>query len=613
VINLVEPALLAREHYILNPFTRYRFLHRILPPEDQEHIQRIARRIAATRLILIIACLAVTCLDPRSPTGSAALTYGCLLTYAAFSALVLVAFRLQPGAGARFRFLVHAVDVLLVTMFTVFTRGPDSGFYVLLVFVLLGAAYRWGFRETLATALAAGALIFLENAFFDSQLHRAWSQSILLAPHMLMPAVFLLFTGLLAGFLAEETKKLNAESSSIARIVGGINLQAKFAPTLSRVCSEVLRMFGAGELLLAVHEAAGGRLYLWRALPDGPSESRLRLSELEPAQKESYFFAAPNLSWSAVQRRVANGSAAGLLLLEGNGERVRRGRLNLPEKFQASHPCRALLADSASLSRGLMVRIFLLDPAPEMRGAAGLYLLHTLFTRVCPAVLGVYLSRRARAKIAEMERASVARELHDGVIQSLFGIEMQLEVLRKRSGEDGSGTSAGLARIQEYLHEEVLNLRQLMQRLKHLELSPRECLQALRSLASLYQQDSGIATTFETDLDACALPPHVCGEMVRIVQEALTNVKKHSSAKAVHIRLEERGVNYLLEICDDGGGFDFAGRVSLAQMDAEGKGPAVLKERVSLIGGDLAVESTPGRGARLEITVPRRHYESWQQ
>jgi signal transduction histidine kinase len=263
------------------------------------------------------------------------------------------------------------------------------------------------------------------------------------------------------------------------------------------------------------------------------------------------------------------------------------------------------MVDTASLSQ-LLVRIFLLDPAPEMRGPSGLHFLHNLFARVAPAVFEIYRARRVRSEISVLERASLARELHDGTIQSLIAIELELQLLRDRAEREGSVTGGQLEAVQESLRAEILNLRHSLQRLKHVSLGSQECVQALRCVAAQLECESGIATRFESDVDALLLPPPVRVEVVRIVQEALVNVRKHSGAGSAQVRLTSSDGYYRLEIRDDGKGFDFGGKLSLLELDAEEKGPAVLRERVRLIGGDLELESVPGKGSRLEIRVPCR-------
>jgi signal transduction histidine kinase len=93
-------------------------------------------------------------------------------------------------------------------------------------------------------------------------------------------------------------------------------------------------------------------------------------------------------------------------------------------------------------------------------------------------------------------------------------------------------------------------------------------------------------------------------ELVRIAQEALVNVRKHSGAGQALVRLAATPDACQLAIEDDGRGFAFEGRLSGPELEQRRVGPVVIRERARLIGADVAVESTPGSGARVEVTVP---------
>jgi len=91
-------------------------------------------------------------------------------------------------------------------------------------------------------------------------------------------------------------------------------------------------------------------------------------------------------------------------------------------------------------------------------------------------------------------------------------------------------------------------------------------------------------------------------ELARIVQEALVNVRKHSRARNVLVRLTNNDHTCTLVIEDDGQGFDFEGRLSARELEKRRVGPAIIKERARIAGAQLAVDSAPGVGARLELT-----------
>jgi signal transduction histidine kinase len=115
-----------------------------------------------------------------------------------------------------------------------------------------------------------------------------------------------------------------------------------------------------------------------------------------------------------------------------------------------------------------------------------------------------------------------------------------------------------------------------------------------------------VITTFVPTVEEINLPAKACSELMRIVQEALTNVRKHAAARHVRIGLSAENGAFHLVVDDDGRGFGFSGRLSQIELDQSRRGPLVIKERVQALGGQLEVESDPGRGSRLEITMPRR-------
>jgi signal transduction histidine kinase len=229
--------------------------------------------------------------------------------------------------------------------------------------------------------------------------------------------------------------------------------------------------------------------------------------------------------------------------------------------------------------------------------------------QVAPALYSVYLFRGFRSRAGATERARVARELHDTTIQSLISIEMQVDVLRRRS--ENSPLAAELGRIQELLRHEVLNLRELMQTMRPIDIGPHQFLDFIAELVERFSRDTGIAVRFISELQEVTLPAATCRELARVVQESLVNVRKHSGAQTAVVRFGAQDGVWKLVVTDDGNGFPFAGRHTLAELDELRRGPAVIKERVRAVGGDMVIESTPGHGSRLEITVPQKGYEAY--
>jgi signal transduction histidine kinase len=138
-----------------------------------------------------------------------------------------------------------------------------------------------------------------------------------------------------------------------------------------------------------------------------------------------------------------------------------------------------------------------------------------------------------------------------------------------------------------------------------LDLGRKNFVEYVGDLTADFERETGISVNFIFDGGQIAPPASVAGELVRIVQEALMNVRKHSGAKNVTIGFTVFHGRWILRIDDDGRGFDFDGRRGMTELEEQSQGPYVIRERVSTLGGELEIESRPGRGARLEIAFPK--------
>jgi two-component system nitrate/nitrite sensor histidine kinase NarX len=156
------------------------------------------------------------------------------------------------------------------------------------------------------------------------------------------------------------------------------------------------------------------------------------------------------------------------------------------------------------------------------------------------------------------------------------------------------------------LREEVLKLRDLMQQMKPLAVDAKTLIPFLQDTVAKFQRETGISARFACAEASIGLPPKVCRELARIVQEGLVNVRKHSRAQHVVVQLRAAPDTYHLVVQDDGAGFEFSGRLSQAELESQHKGPAVIRERVRSIEGELTVESVPGHGSRLDVVIPQK-------
>src|SRR5439155_9768565 len=142
-------------------------------------------------------------------------------------------------------------------------------------------------------------------------------------------------------------------------------------------------------------------------------------------------------------------------------------------------------------------RVYLFDARHLGTLERALHFLEDLTEHITPALTNVFLLRRLRSRAGAVERARVARELHDGAIQALFGIEMKIEALRRRTTLSAGQMDAELSEVQQLLQTEVLALRELMQALRPIELETSDQLpDVLASLVERFRRDTGISARF---------------------------------------------------------------------------------------------------------------------
>jgi signal transduction histidine kinase len=552
-------------------------------------------------------------MDPTE-LGNSWAAYGLFVFYLANGILILMLLRRRQESTAGFRLLVHAGDVAWPALISIFAEGPRTPFFLFFFFVLAAAAYRWGLWETLGTAAAEVVLLWIESYVLIHLWLRpsgsaAWRALLGLRVNagtfepqrLFMLSIYLLVMGLLLGYLAEQQKHLRAEKAVVTGTLARVRVEAGLTGTIEQIFHEAMSMYGASRAVVASQESHSQRVFvgeLNKSNGRGPSE--FRWLDTGPRDGKTYLddFAG-EVCYASI-----DGERWSTMALDENGHQVPVENLAPMSELRAVQPFDSLVTVSFLFGREWRGRLFLFNPSWRGEKQEELRFLLDLVHQVGPAVYNVYLLHRLRRRAGAAERARFARELHDGAVQSLIAVEMQVDVLRRQS-EAGKPIGAELGRIQGLLREEVLKLRELMQQMKAIDVDSQRLLGVLNDTVERFQRETGISARFVTDIEELDMPQRICREILRIVQEGLVNVRKHSGARHVLVRLGSNPANWSLTLEDDGKGFPFAGRFNQSQMEEAGKGPMIILERLRLIGGELTVESNPGQGTRLEISIPR--------
>lgn len=207
-----------------------------------------------------------------------------------------------------------------------------------------------------------------------------------------------------------------------------------------------------------------------------------------------------------------------------------------------------------------------------------------------------------RRAAAGEERIRMARDLHDGLLQSLTGISLQMQTLIGKTSDPELGVR--LRALQEVIAGEQRELRSMVTQLRPNPAVAEEVPFDVR-LRALAER---IASQWNVEIDVEVTPPspplrgNVAAEIYSLLNESLANAAKHAQAKHVRARVDVGPREVRIDVEDDGTGFPFTGTYDMAALQAERRGPLTLKERVAALGGHLVLESTP-TGSKIEMRI----------
>jgi signal transduction histidine kinase len=195
------------------------------------------------------------------------------------------------------------------------------------------------------------------------------------------------------------------------------------------------------------------------------------------------------------------------------------------------------------------------------------------------------------------DRERIAKELHDGVIQALFavGLGLQGSALLTRDPDLQRRISGAV----EELDRVIGDLRNYIFGLRPGILADRQLDQALRRLGEELEQKTGVVTVVEVDPAAAAALAETAAEVVQLAREAMSNVSRHAQATTCRVSLFRDQDVAVLEVDDDGRGFD------PAQATGAGQGLHNLQERAAALGGRAEIHSVPGDGTKVRVTIPQ--------
>ena len=548
---------------------------------DRHHFER---QIVYARPIFVL--LALLAMLEQHPPKESHRAFSFLIAYLIVALIVTQLERLLRKRGWH---LPLAFD-LLALGFLMYISPSTVPVWFPYMFLCYAAGIRWGFNLTMPLAGALSLVLVLLTAV-KGEIH--W---------MRVFAWLGITVGTFAGgaglaFLGDINRRFAAQIEFFSRISSTMQVDQGLAESLRLFLDELATSFNAEEGLLLYRDTDLERIFLWR-LKSGESERIV--PESMPLSRTDGFLLDDldaTICWNSL---VGHGSGFGW---DRRDARPLKSLPRLPGPAQQEFKVRSFMTVAFEQGGQATGRLFLINGRKSFQ-KEDLAWLERIAVHIAPTLENIFLLRHLRARAIEAERSRIARDLHDGILQTLLSIEIQLDVLRRRVPATPEQAVAGLTTLQQTVKNEGAELRQIVTDLRPLRVQSADLVDLMRGFAERYRNESTIALDLLIDSAQLRAPDRVCREIFQIYREALNNIKKHAKASHVVVKLSQDDSRLVLVVDDNGEGFSFAGRFTADELDRLRLGPISIKERTRTVGGVLTVESNPGHGARLTIEVP---------
>lgn len=297
-----------------------------------------------------------------------------------------------------------------------------------------------------------------------------------------------------------------------------------------------------------------------------------------------------------------------------HGERLRLPDLGKDPRsvgFPPNHPPMRSLLAAPIISRGEILGNLYLT---EKLGADAFTVgdeetLERLATQAALAIENARLHTQARALAVAEERDRIAREIHDSVAQVLGYVNTKTQAIEEllKAGNTERAT-VQIAQMGQVAREAYADAREHILGLRAAAVTDRPFTESLAEYLVRWQEASGVVATLEIDArDSATMDLRLSDvaelQLLRIIQEALANVRKHAEATRASVHLRECDSLIEVTVEDDGTGFD---REAPGRSHSPRFGLSTMRERAEAVGGSLAIESAPGTGTRVIARIPQQ-------
>jgi signal transduction histidine kinase len=403
--------------------------------------------------------------------------------------------------------------------------------------------------------------------------------------------------GLCVAWLGMRERAAVVEEDFLGKLLDMVRVDKGLGESVRLVLSELAREFDCEYAVLAICDEEVERLFTWKADQD---RRHVIPPAVLPLSKAGAYLAedlSHSLCWNSLRshaRGFAWQTESGTLL-----KNIEAPTASVRDELQAdSVMAVTMLTGGRPSGRMLLVNGRRAFQRSDLRW------LERIVRQLNVPLENVFQLRHLRTRAVEAERSRISRDLHDGILQTLLSLNIQLGVLERKAASAPEAASHELALLQKTVRQESEDLRQMVKDLRPLRVESADLREMMYGFAERYHNESGLVVDLFLEENDLRAPDRICREVFQIYRESLNNIKKHARASHVVVKLWQDDTKVFLVVDDNGQGFSFSGKFGSEELDRLRLGPISIKERTRTVGGVLTVESNPGHGARLTIEIP---------
>jgi signal transduction histidine kinase len=544
------------------------------------------RMISKMRLILAWSALFIIYLDPSEPDRLIALTYTALTLYGLYStALHVLTIRATWLLPKR---ILCWIDVAWYLTLVALSSGTSSIFFFFFFFAILVSSFRWGFAAGVQVTIVS-ALLFTVIGYLTAHPSSTFELN-----RFLLRPTYLLVLGYMMAYWGGREVTFKRRLALLKQVVGVSNPRLGIYHTIGLTMKKLHALYDADTCSIILPESGSDHyrlLQVVRNQAEGSVES-----EIIPAKLAELLIALP-----AEVALIHKGKRGSWSLRSSDNysyDVVKRERTEttrgMGESLAARLDADSFISVPLLFHKKLSGRLYMTGPRALFE-TSDIEFLIQVFEQLAPILDNIKLIDQLSSNAAEHQRQRLALDIHDSVIQPYLGLHYKLAAIRNKIASNGGNVAEDIERLFKMTSSEVVDLRGFVRNLKGEGKYNEDLHSVVQRVTSQFIEHYGIDVRVEY-LNRINIDGRLAAEVLQLIYEGLSNIRKHTRAAHSIIRLNCDDTTLNLEIEND-----------CANGDDSSPSPFIpqsITERAKYLGGSARVEQSEDHRTRVKIEIP---------